>query len=112
MIDVDDRFEQQGFLGFSYNTLSPSDPVNVLVNDGVDGTTFASLAATTNVQGNYSRGIGGQFVHVELEQSIRFDSANRDLAAALLSESMTSPRWHTLSAPIITRWSRGWMRSR
>ena len=78
------------FLSHAYNTLAINDPLNVLVNGGVAGTTFSGLGATTNEQGIYSRGIGGTFVHIELEQSIRFDSDNRDTAAGLISDAMLS----------------------
>jgi len=70
--------------------LPANDPLNQQVNDGVDGTTFSSLGGTTNVQGVYSRGIGGDFVHIEMEQSIRFDAGNRVLAGNAISEAMIS----------------------
>ena len=76
---------QRGFLAYSYNTLTPTDPLNVQVNDGVAGSTFSNLAATTNVQGIHSRNASGSFVHVELEQSIRFDPRSRELAAAAIA---------------------------
>jgi hypothetical protein len=88
VVDLDQSLTDAGFVSYAYNTLPINDPLNLLVNGGVDGNTFASLGGTTNVQGVYSRGIGGDFVHVELEQSIRFDAQNRALAGAAISEAM------------------------
>jgi len=79
---------ERGFRGYAYNGLAASDPINVQVNDGVAGATFSSLAATTNVQGIHSRDAGGVFVHIELEQSIRFDADNRRLAASAVAEAI------------------------
>ena len=88
IIRLDGLFEAEGFLTYAYNTLPVGDPLNVLVNGGVSGATFSSLAATTNVQGIYTRSLGGTFVHVELEQSIRFDMGNRDLAATAIANAI------------------------
>jgi hypothetical protein len=88
VVDLDLSLTDAGFLSYAYNTLPINDPLNLLVNDGIDGNTFSSLGGTTNVQGVYSRGIGGDFVHVELEQSIRFDAQNRALAGAAIGEAM------------------------
>jgi len=88
VLALDAELEGQGFLTFAYNTLPALDPLNVAVNGVEDGTTFASLGATTNVQGIYSRGIGGRFVHIEMEQSIRFDEGNRLLAAEAISAAI------------------------
>lgn len=87
---LDQQFTDAGFLSYAFNTLPANDPLNQQVNDGVDGTTFSSLGGTTNVQGAYSRGIGGDFVHIEMEQSIRFDAGNRVLAGNAISEAMIS----------------------
>ena len=57
--------------------------------------TNSSLGGTNYVQGVHSRGTGGDFVHVELEQSIRFDAGNRTLAATAIGEAMV----FSLSAP-------------
>ena len=86
---LDDQLDAAGFLSYAYNTLDVNDPANVDVNEAVVGTTFTSLGGTTNVQGVYSRSLGGDFVHVELEQSIRFDSGNRTIAAGALSSAIT-----------------------
>jgi hypothetical protein len=90
VVNLDQSLTDAGFLSYAYNTLPINDPLNLLVNDGVDGTTFSSLGGTTNVQGMYSRGIGGDFIHVELEQSIRFDAQNRALAGAAIAEAIVA----------------------
>ncbi len=90
IVEIDKQFTGAGFLSYAFNTLPANDPLNQQVNDGVDGTTFSSLGGTTNVQGVHSRGLGGNFVHVEMEQSIRFDANNRSLAANALSNAMIS----------------------
>jgi hypothetical protein len=91
IVHLDAELGQESLLSYSYNTMSPTDPLNILVNGGVPGTTFASLGATTNVQGIHARSAGGVFVHVELEQSIRFNSENMDLAASAIADAMTIP---------------------
>ncbi len=87
---LDDQLDAAGFLSYAYNTLDVNDPDNVAVNEAVVGTTFSSLGGTTNVQGVYSRSLGGDFVHVELEQSIRFDSGNRIITAGAIASAITA----------------------
>lgn len=88
VIDLDAQFEADGFETYAYNTLPALDPVNVTVNGAEQGSTFSSLGGTTNVQGVYSRGIGGRFMQIEMEQSIRFDANNRALAATALADAV------------------------
>lgn len=90
VVMLDSQFEGQGFLGYAYNTLAVADPLNVAVNGAVAGNVFSGLGATTNAQGIYSRGLGGVFVHIEMEQSIRFDATNRQLAADAIAASILS----------------------
>ena len=52
---LDAKFEAAGFKSYVYNTLSAGGATNQQVNDGVPGSTFADLAATTDVQGQYWR---------------------------------------------------------
>ena len=87
-MNLDGSFNTNGFLSYAYNTLATNGTANLQVNDGVDGTVFSPLGATLNVQGIYSRSIGGTFVHVELARSIRFNSENRISAAALASNGI------------------------
>jgi len=77
-------------LSHAYDSLADNDPLNILVNDSESGMTFSDLGGTTNVQGIYSRGLGGKFVHVELEQSIRFNAVNRDMAADVITQAIVS----------------------
>jgi len=91
IIRLDGAFADWGLLCFAYNTLSISDPLNITVNETYPGTTFSSLGATTNVQGIYSRSLGGSFVHIEMEQSIRFDASNRYSAAQLIGGVIPEP---------------------
>ena len=89
VIVLDGQLTTEGFESYAYNELVPDDPVNVQVNgSGVDGTSFASLRAFTNVQGIHSRGLGGVFIHIELEKSIRFNARNRAAAAAAIATSI------------------------
>jgi hypothetical protein len=77
MIDIDAALEAAGFKGYAYNTLAANSPLNLLVNDGVLGSTFSDLSANYNVQGQYTHNTyGTPFVHCELEQSIRLDDPN------------------------------------
>lgn len=82
------------WVSYAYNTLDINDPLNVQVNGNVDGETFGGvngLGATTNVQKNYSVGLGGLFVHIELEQSFRLTgAANRQLAADALANAIVA----------------------
>jgi hypothetical protein len=77
---------------YAFNTLDPLDPLNVQVNGAVDGEDFGGpdgLGATTNVQQQHSTGLGGIFVHIELEQSFRLTGpANRQLAADAIAAAI------------------------
>jgi len=99
IMNLDGLFQTNGFLSHVYNTLPANSTENLQVNEGIDGTVFSSLGARTNVQGIHSRALGGIFVHVELERSIRFSSANRASVAALVSDSI---RASSRVAPEIT----------
>lgn len=94
------EFEAVSYIGdaqsiaHAYNTLPIDDPDNVAVNGNVLGTRMASLGGTTNVQGIYTRGQGGIFVHIELEQSIRLDGTlaedltNRETAGVAIANAI------------------------
>lgn len=85
---LDAYLEYFGFRGYVYTTLPADDPLSVAVNDGVLGSRLRDLGATTNVQGNYSRNLGGDFVHVELERYIRFNAGRRWAAAWAIAEAL------------------------
>ena len=98
IVALDAALEAAGGLGwvsYAYNTLDPTDALNVLVNGGVDGETFGppgGLGATTNAQQIYSTGIGGTFVHIELGQTIRFNpdgASKRLLAGQAIAQSIS-----------------------
>jgi hypothetical protein len=89
ILAMNNEFESVGFETYAYNTLDVFDPLNVAVNGAVAGNTFSSLGGTTNVQGVYSRGLGGTFVHVEMEQSVRLTGeANRIIAAEAIADAI------------------------
>lgn len=97
-------------LSFAYNTLDVSDPDNQAVNGNVDGSDFSPLGGTLNVQGIHTRSIGGTFVHIELEQSIRLDGTlqedldNRELAGIAIAgaiQAVPEPSAFTLFAGIL-----------
>ena len=77
---------------FSFNTLDVDDPLNVATNGDIAGNTFSLLAATTNIQQLHTTSIGGQFVHIELEQSFRIDGGEsaRQLIAQTIADSISS----------------------
>lgn len=91
IVALDLGFESRGFDLYAYNTLAANDPLNQAVNGGIPGPTFSGLGGTTNQQGQYSRGLGGKFVHIEMEQSIRFNASNRVAAAAAITEAIQAP---------------------
>lgn len=97
---LDTAFENVNFIGdaqsisHAYNTLPVNDPDNVAVNGNVVGTKMSGLGGTTNVQGIYTRGLGGDFIHIELEQSIRLDQnlandlLNRETAGIAIAQTI------------------------
>ncbi len=88
MLELDAQTEQQGFLSYGFNTEPAASADNISLNVGVDGNTFIGLGGTGNVQGQYSRANGFDFLQVEYEQSIRFNSGNRTAAANGLATSI------------------------
>ena len=89
LLALDQQLAQRGFTAYAYNNLPASDPLNMVINNGVAGSTFSPLAATTNDQGQYSRAQGGTFVHAEFAQAVRFSSADRSLAATGVAAAIT-----------------------
>ncbi len=76
VVDLDSRFDSQGWASYAFNRLDINHPLNELVNQGpldetIDGNTFVALGARTNVQGQFSRAAGSNFVHVELARDLR-----------------------------------------
>ncbi len=99
---LDAAFENVSFIGdaqsisHAYNTLPVNHPDNVAVNGGVVGTAMDGLGGTTNVQGIYTRSLGGEFIHIELEQSIRLDQnlandlLNRETAGIAIADAINT----------------------
>lgn len=102
IMNLDGLFQTNCFLSYAYNTLPANSTENLQVNGEIDGTVFSSLGARTNVQGIHSRSLGGIFVHVEMERSIRFNRTNRVSVAVLVSDSI---RASSRVAPEITEFN-------
>lgn len=86
---LNQQLEMVSIKAYAYNSNLPaSDPLNLEVNEGLDGQTFIDLGARSNVQGLYSRGIGGVFVHCELVTFVRTNSAARAAAATAIAKAV------------------------
>lgn len=88
IVELNDRFSDRGIDSYAFNRLQPSNDLNKWVNQGTPGLRFSSLAATKNEQGRHLRSVGGTFVHVELERSVRGDADQRRVAAEAIAEAM------------------------
>lgn len=77
---------------YAYNTLDVDDPLNIATNETLVGSVFSSLAATTNIQQQHTTSLGGQFVHIELEQSFRIDGGDfsRQLISQAIADTISS----------------------
>lgn len=100
VVRLDEVLEVNGVKSYAYNkNLADNDPLNLLVNEGVPGQTFTNLGARSNVQGIYSRGLGGEFVHVELATYVRTNAPTRTLTADAVAAAMLRFRTNALGAP-------------
>ncbi len=88
IVQLDDQLTDRGLESYAFNRLKPNNELNKWVNEGTSGLRFASLAATKNEQGRHLRSIGGTFVHVELERSVRGDAKAREVAAEAIAEAI------------------------
>ncbi|WP_425395983.1 hypothetical protein [Aeoliella sp.] len=88
IVELNDRFTDRGLDSYAFNRLKPTNDLNKWVNQGTPGLRFSSLAATKNEQGKHLRSVGGTFVHVELERSVRGDVDQRRVAAEAIAEAM------------------------
>ena len=96
---LDEQLEWNALKSYAYNdALAATNVLNVLVNEGVAGTNFDGLAATHNVQGKYSRALGGTFVHVELATIVRTNAAMRTRAADAIANAVLLSRTNVLPA--------------
>lgn len=89
IVRLDQRLEWNGLKTYAYNRfLVTNDPLNILVNEGVAGQTFTNLAAQSNVQGEFSRGLGGAFVHVESATIVRTNALLRTAAGDAIANAV------------------------
>ncbi|MGV3754677.1 MAG: hypothetical protein ACO1QS_04795 [Verrucomicrobiota bacterium] len=100
VVRLDEMLEINGLKSYGYNkNLADNDPLNLLVNEGVPGQTFTNLGARSNVQGIHSRGLGGQFVHVELATFVRTNAPTRTKAADAAAAAILRFRTNAPGAP-------------
>lgn len=105
MVNLDQQLEWNAVKTYAYNdALAATHPLNLLVNEGVAGTNFDSLAATHNVQGKAIRARGGTFVHAELATVIRTNAALRTRAADAIANAILLSRTNapTPAAPTLS----------
>ena len=99
IVRLDQQLEWNGFKAYAYAKYLPvDDPLNLLVNEGVDGQTFTNLGARSNVQGDFSHAAGGTFVHFELATGVRTNTAWRSAAADAIACAVLLSRTNTPSA--------------
>jgi len=82
--------EERGYTSYAYNTLPAEAFLNQKLNGEVAGKTFSPLAATENVQGQYSRRVGASFVHVEIAPCLRMNEQERERVANAIGASIRS----------------------
>ena len=93
IVILDQHLEWNAIKAYAYNdALATNNPFNLAVNEGVAGTNFDGLAATHNVQGKYSRALGGTFVHIESATVVRTNAAMRTRAADAIANAILSTR--------------------
>jgi hypothetical protein len=93
VVTLDQQMEWNSVKTYAYNdSLAATNALNQLVNEGVAGTNFASLAATHNVQGKASRARGGTFVHIELVTVVRTNAVIRTHAADAIANAILRSR--------------------
>ena len=86
--DLSLRMQARNFKTYVYNRPSASTPLNLPRNRGLASRTFSHLGGTQNWQGIYCRSVGTAFTHIELEESIRYNSTNRDLVSEVIANSI------------------------
>lgn len=99
LVRLDRRMEWNGIKSYGYaKNLALNDPLNLLVNEGVDGQTFSPLGARSNVQGDFSHAAGGDFLHIETATTVRTDAALRSLVADAIACAVLLSRTNEPSA--------------
>ena len=75
---------------YTVNTLDVNDVLNIATNGDLAGSQFSALGGTTNIQRQHTTSIGGEFVHIELEQSFRIDGGEsvRSLISQIIANSI------------------------
>jgi hypothetical protein len=97
LVRLDQRFEWNDIKSYGYAKNLPVDhPLNLLVNEGVDGQTFVNLGARSNVQGDYCHAAGGDFLHIEMATFTRTNTPTRArvadaIACAVLLSRTNAP---------------------
>lgn len=90
IVQLNSELGSRGLEGYTFNRLQPTEALNLEINRGTPGTSFRSLAATRNEQGKHLRALGGSFVHVELERSVRIDHQQRQIAAEAIAQAVAN----------------------
>ena len=94
---LDSKLDESGLSSYVFTELDADDDGNKQVNGDVPGVTFRSLAAAKNEQGRLSRSLGGSFVHIEIEGTVRADETARKEASSAIAVVMASaPRGEDL----------------
>lgn len=89
---LNQEMEAHGIKAYAFNrNMASNDLLNIEVNEGVPGTTFTNLGARSNVQGIFSRGLGGTFVHVETVTFLRTNDPSRAITATAIARSISPP---------------------
>jgi hypothetical protein len=88
VVRLEELLESRGYTSYVYNELSANHALNQKLNGELAGTTFSPLAATENVQGIYSNEIGANFLHIEIDSSIRFNQKKRERFARAIADSI------------------------
>jgi hypothetical protein len=87
---LDTTLDERGMTSYVFTELDSAHDDNKQVNGEVPGVTFRSLAAAKNEQGRLSRSLGGSFVHIELEGTVRADRKTRLEAGSAIALAMAS----------------------
>ncbi len=88
VVRLDEILENWGYKSYVYNELSANHALNQKLNGELEGTTFSPLAGTENVQGIYSRQVGADFIHIEIDSSIRSNKQKRERFAQVIADAI------------------------
>lgn len=100
LLMLNQELEARGIKAYAFNRyMADSDLLNIEVNEGVPGTTFTNLSARSNVQGIFSRDLGGTFVHIETATLLRTNAVWRGLTATAIASAVAPPT--ALESPLL-----------